>query len=120
MFGLIKMEFLHSIKITTFRPFGVIYNGVGAGRPDVYLADLDGDKKCDYLVVSNTTGEVRMIKNGGLGADKKFTWIDKGVVFRAGACAPPNKIIFADLDADGMFPSLLFLIFRNISNESCR
>lgn len=89
-----------------WRPLDVIYSGVGALRDDVYLADLDNDKKCDYLVVDPTNGEVRMIKNNGL-SDGKFTWTDKGKVFNGGVCAPPNKIVFADLNGDGMVISFI-------------
>jgi lysophospholipase L1-like esterase len=79
---------------------GVIHPGVGAARPYIHLADLDNDKKCDYLVIESATGAVRMIKNNGL-VNGKFDWVDKGIVFRGGACPPPNKITFADLNGDG-------------------
>jgi hypothetical protein len=44
---------------------GVIFTGAGARRQDVHLADLDGDKRCDYLVVNPDTGETKMFKNVG-------------------------------------------------------
>lgn len=48
---------------------GIIATGVGASREDVYLADIDGDGKADYLWVDRLSGETKMWKNGGVGSD---------------------------------------------------
>jgi hypothetical protein len=83
-------------KPPLWRPYGVIYDpgSLVSDRRNVHLADLTGDRRCDYIIVNPATNEVRMIQNTG-NSGKSFTFVDKGKVFNGNACAPPSKSKFA-------------------------
>jgi hypothetical protein len=49
---------------------------------------VDGDGKCDLLIVDKDSGSVHMIRNDYSAATDKFSWTDMGIVFDGGGC--PN------------------------------
>jgi lysophospholipase L1-like esterase len=77
---------------------GTIATGVGANGTQISFADMDGDKKADYLVTSGTNGQVQMWRNGGSGCGG-WCWYPKGTIASGGNSAHP---VFPDLNADGL------------------
>jgi len=79
-------------KPPLWRPYGVIYKpgALVTDRRNVHLADLTGDRRCDYVIVNPATNEVRMLQNTG-NSGSSFTFVDKGKVFNGNACNPPSK-----------------------------
>ncbi|MCF3105187.1 VCBS repeat-containing protein [Streptomyces roseoverticillatus] len=76
---------------------GIIAKGTGAPGSRVRFADIDGDRKADYLVVEDN-GAVHAWTNSS--DDTKDGWKDRGII-ATGTGAPGNKIRFADINADG-------------------
>jgi len=70
-------------------------NGVGAG---VRFADINGDKKADYLWI-DTDGAVTAFLNGGKGSSG-WIWYPQGVI-ATGTGAVRGEVKFADLNGDG-------------------
>lgn len=90
-------------RVTWF-PQGVIASGVGATREEVVFADIDGDGRADYLVVSRTDGSVQEWYNqGGFEGPPntaKVGWWGRGKI--AGGVGTDGKgVLFADLNGDG-------------------
>lgn len=70
--------------------------GIGVPGEQIQLADIDGDKKADYLNVDPKTGAVTAFFNqgpGGAGGNYKFS----APVKIAGGVAPGAQIRFADM-----------------------
>ncbi|KAK3305604.1 uncharacterized protein B0T15DRAFT_511502 [Chaetomium strumarium] len=70
-------------------------------RHNVFLADLDGDGKDDYLVVS-PAGAIEAYVNGGTAGGSKWIWYPRGQV--ASGVAKRANIsgwLLADIDGDG-------------------
>ncbi|EPE33632.1 SGNH hydrolase [Glarea lozoyensis ATCC 20868] len=97
--------------------YGVVYTPgslmAGHTRKDVHLADLNGDGKCDFLIVDKASGSVRMIRNDYSAATDKFAWTDMGIVFDGGGCKNhygvglfDMGVRFADITGNG-FPDYL-------------
>lgn len=80
-------------------PLGTIASGVGA-RHSIRIADVNGDKKADYLVVDDKTGAVDLWLNGGQdkNANGGWQWNSQGRI-ALGIC-PGRQLHFADLDGD--------------------
>ncbi|WP_374206235.1 FG-GAP-like repeat-containing protein [Streptomyces roseoverticillatus] len=76
---------------------GVIATGTGAPASQVRFADIDGDRRTDYLVVDDKGGVRAYINNSVVAKDG---WINRGVIAK-GTGAPSSKIRFADINADG-------------------
>ena len=79
-------------------PNGPIASGLGAGR-GVVLADLNGDKKADYLWV-DTNGAVTAYMNGGPKTGG-WNWAPYGNI-ASGVGAARADVRFADLNGDGL------------------
>jgi hypothetical protein len=77
---------------------GQVATGVGDG-PGVQFADIDGDRKADYLWVDKY-GAVTAYLNGGSGSDG-WLWEPQGVIAK-GVGAPRQDIKFADINGDGL------------------
>ncbi|KIN00783.1 carbohydrate esterase family 3 protein [Oidiodendron maius Zn] len=97
--------------------YGEIYTPenlmIGHTRKDLFLADLDGDGKCDFLIVDKVSGSIHMIRNDYSPTTDKFAWTDMGIIFNGGGC--PNHhgvglfdlgVRFADVTGNG-FPDYL-------------
>ncbi|MFC5145831.1 trypsin-like serine protease, partial [Streptomyces aureoversilis] len=76
---------------------GIIATGTGAPASKVRFADVDGDRKTDYLVVDDK-GAVRAYINKT--APGKDDWTNRGVI-ATGTGAPGSKVRFADINNDG-------------------
>ncbi|WP_054564419.1 FG-GAP-like repeat-containing protein [Frankia sp. R43] len=74
---------------------GTVASGVGATLPEVRFADLNGDRKDDYLVVSEQ-GAVRAWLNNRGGSGSPWTYLGQ---VAAGA-GPRESVRFADLNGD--------------------
>ncbi|KAL8846305.1 MAG: hypothetical protein Q9221_008603 [Calogaya cf. arnoldii] len=81
---------------------GVINTGVGATRDQVRLADINGDKKVDYLTVDPKSGAVTAYLNGGRNPDanKGWVWLPQGVI-ATGIGRDGEGVRFADINGDG-------------------
>ncbi|MGK5545370.1 FG-GAP-like repeat-containing protein [Streptomyces sp. URMC 127] len=75
---------------------GVIATGTGAPGYKVRFADINGDRKADYLVVEDNGAVHAYINKGG---DGQGGWEDRGVI-ATGTGAPRNKVRFADINDD--------------------
>ncbi|WKU47543.1 FG-GAP-like repeat-containing protein [Streptomyces sp. VNUA116] len=75
---------------------GIIATGTGAPGSKIRLADINGDRRADYLVVEDN-GSVHAWINDSKTA--KDGWINRGVV-ATGTGAPGNKVRFADINGD--------------------
>jgi lysophospholipase L1-like esterase len=75
---------------------GQVASGTGAPGSEVYLADFDGDRRADYLVLAPNGALSLWTNSGGDGAGG---WIGRGQV-ATGVGAPASEIRFADLDGD--------------------
>lgn len=76
---------------------GQVATGLTTDRAQVRLADFDGDRRADYLLIG-ATGAVRVFFNRG--GDGRGGWIDGGQV-ATGTTTDAEQVRFADLDADG-------------------
>jgi len=78
---------------------GQIASGGAAG--DVQLADLNGDKKADYIVVDPASGATQAWLNGGPNpAGGQYIWLPQGTI-ASGAGLANKRVAFADINADG-------------------
>ncbi|MEU8549075.1 VCBS repeat-containing protein [Streptomyces roseoverticillatus] len=76
---------------------GIIATGTGAPASQVRFADIDGDRRTDYLVVDDKGGVRAYLNNSKVAKD---SWINRGVI-ATGTGAPASKIRFADINNDG-------------------
>ena len=77
--------------------------GVGIGRDNIIFADINGDRRADYLVVSRTTGSVQLWLNGGDPDESmpgEWYWFPQGMV-ASGVGTTGLGVDFTDLDGDG-------------------
>ncbi|MFE0041955.1 FG-GAP-like repeat-containing protein [Streptomyces albireticuli] len=77
--------------------YGTIATGNGTPGNKIRLADINGDRKADYLVVEDNGAVHAWLNNGG---DKRGGWTDYGLI-ASGTGAPSNNIRLADINADG-------------------
>ncbi|MCQ8771783.1 FG-GAP-like repeat-containing protein [Streptomyces telluris] len=77
--------------------YGIVAKGAGAPGSKVRFADINGDRKADYLVLEDN-GAVRAYINDG--GDNRGGWTNRGVIAK-GTGAPATKVRFADINADG-------------------
>ncbi|MFD8998973.1 FG-GAP-like repeat-containing protein [Streptomyces abikoensis] len=75
---------------------GVIADGTGVPGPDVRLADLDGDRKADYIALQ-ADGSVRAWHNN----DGRGGWTALGTIATGVPGARSDQIRFSDVDGDG-------------------
>ncbi|MBB2943434.1 hypothetical protein FB565_003147 [Actinoplanes lutulentus] len=81
-------------------PQGTIAIGVGAAGSSVRFADLDGDRRADFIVVGDDSS-VRAWLNGGANpAGGDYYWIPQGTI-AGGVGAAGGDVRFADLTGDG-------------------
>ncbi|MFE6973087.1 phosphatidylinositol-specific phospholipase C domain-containing protein [Streptomyces sp. NPDC057682] len=78
---------------------GVIASGSSAWTGDqVRFADIGGDARADYLVISPNGATHAYVNTGG---DGRGGWSDQGVVATGSSGWLASQIRFADIDADG-------------------
>ncbi|MGK5732824.1 FG-GAP-like repeat-containing protein [Streptomyces sp. URMC 124] len=75
---------------------GIIAKGTGAPGTKVRFADINGDRKADYLVLDDKGAVHAWTKN----SDAEDSWTDRGII-ATGTGAPPGKVRFADINGDG-------------------
>jgi hypothetical protein len=81
----------------TWHPWGQIASGVGEF---IRFADLNGDDRDDYLVVTAASGAVTSYVNGGLrGKNQDAAWQPRGQIASGGG-APGALVRFADMNGD--------------------
>ncbi|SCF21755.1 Repeat domain-containing protein [Micromonospora haikouensis] len=76
-------------------PQGEIAAGVGSPGSQIQLADLDGDRKADYLDVG-ANGGVRMWSSLGAATGGGWLWASRGSVTTGNSA----RVVFADLNGD--------------------
>ncbi|QLE74457.1 hypothetical protein FGW37_25215 [Streptomyces rectiverticillatus] len=76
---------------------GIVAAGAGAPGSKVRFADINGDRKADYLIIEDNGAVRAFINNGG---DGQGGWTDRGII-ATGTGAPASKVRFADIDGDG-------------------
>ncbi|MFC5718583.1 FG-GAP-like repeat-containing protein [Streptomyces gamaensis] len=74
--------------------YGTIAGGTGGPARKVRFADINGDRKADYLVVEDNGAVHAWVQNG----DGHDNWVDYGVIATGGL---GNDVRFADIDGDG-------------------
>ncbi|MBF6045526.1 trypsin-like serine protease [Streptomyces sp. NRRL B-1677] len=77
--------------------YGTIAKGAGAPGSKIRFADINGDRKADYLIVEDN-GAVRAFINDG--GDGRGGWTNYGTI-ATGTGDPASKIRFADINGDG-------------------
>ncbi|GAA2722454.1 MULTISPECIES: FG-GAP-like repeat-containing protein [Streptomyces] len=77
--------------------YGQLASGAGAGSK-VRFADLNGDRKADYLIVEDNGAVKAWLNNGGDPAGSNG-WKSLGQI--AGGTGAGSKVRFADIDGDG-------------------
>ncbi|WP_433608125.1 FG-GAP-like repeat-containing protein [Dactylosporangium sp. CA-139114] len=78
-----------------WQPLGVIATGIGSAGSLIRFADVDGDRRADYLVVDPATGDTQMWRNGGPGGSG-YMWLPQGSI----TTGNPDRVVYADLDGD--------------------
>ncbi|RBQ18615.1 hypothetical protein DP939_19190 [Spongiactinospora rosea] len=82
-----------------WEPRGQIASGTpGKGR--LVFADVDGDKRADYLRVDIDTGAVHAWLNKGGDAGGAPGWVDRGQIAAGGVLEDGDYVEFADVDDD--------------------
>jgi len=81
-------------------PRGQIASGVGAPAYRVQLADIDGDRRDDYLVVHDN-GAVDAWINAGGDTPGQPGWVPRGQIASGVPGASPATVRFADVNGDG-------------------
>lgn len=82
-------------------PQGVIASGALVPGATVQLADLNGDRQADYVVVDPASGALQAFLNGGpkpSGGD--WIWLPQDMI--ASGAAPGATVQFADVSGDGL------------------
>ncbi|WKU47542.1 FG-GAP-like repeat-containing protein [Streptomyces sp. VNUA116] len=82
---------------------GRIATGTGAPRAKVRFADINGDRKADYLVVEDNGSVHAWTNNGG---DGHGDWTNQGQIVSRTAEAG-DSVRFADIDGDGRADHLI-------------
>ncbi|MEU7134732.1 FG-GAP-like repeat-containing protein [Streptomyces sp. NPDC046261] len=77
--------------------YGTIAAGVGATSDKIRLADINGDRKADYIAVDDKGGLRAWINNGG---DNRGGWVEYGQM-ASGVGVTADKVRFADINGDG-------------------
>jgi lysophospholipase L1-like esterase len=77
---------------------GQIAAGTGAPPAQVQLADIDGDRDADYLVIGANGSVTAWTNNGG---DGSGGWAARGQIAAGVAGANPGNVRFADINGDG-------------------
>ncbi|WP_395575114.1 FG-GAP-like repeat-containing protein [Streptomyces sp. BK79] len=77
---------------------GQIASGVGANPAEVQFADVNGDGRDDYLVVTDGGAVRAWLNNGGDSGDTPG-WIERGQI-ASGVGSGQLPIVFADIDGD--------------------
>jgi hypothetical protein len=76
--------------------YGQIAAGVGAPGGNVRFANIDGDRRADYVTVDSNGAVHAWLNRGG---DGHGGWLDYGQV-ATGVGVPGSKVRFADIDGD--------------------
>ncbi|MEV4740410.1 FG-GAP-like repeat-containing protein [Streptomyces sp. NPDC049555] len=85
-------------KPDDWKRYGRLATGIpGAPADRVRFADVNGDRKADYLVVDDDGSVRAWLNNGG---DQGKGWISAGLI-ATGDHASGTKVRFADVDGDG-------------------
>jgi lysophospholipase L1-like esterase len=82
---------------------GTIATGVGSPSSKVRFADLNGDRRSDYIVVDPATGSLTVWINGGasVSAPNGWLWINQGTIATGvGADPSTTDLVLADIDGD--------------------
>lgn len=80
-------------------PLGQIAAGVGSqGSANVVFADINGDRRADYLTVTRTNAVSEWENNGG-DKDGRAGWISRGQI-ASGVGTPNDQVIFANVTCD--------------------
>jgi lysophospholipase L1-like esterase len=66
------------------------------GKPEIQFADLNGDDRAEYLMVS-PTGAVQSYLNVKSSDPGKPTWVEKGIIATGGGA---GRVTFGDLNSD--------------------
>jgi lysophospholipase L1-like esterase len=80
---------------------GQIASGVGAPLTEIAFADIDGDRRDDYLVVNRSTGAVRAWLNRGGDSGGSAGWAPRGQIAAGVPLTAAERTTFADIDGDG-------------------
>ncbi|UZN03804.1 FG-GAP-like repeat-containing protein [Cellulomonas sp. S1-8] len=76
----------------TWFPQGTVATGVGVSGDRIRFADIDGDRRADYLDVDPTTGNTRMWRSTGV-----WQWEPRGSITTGSS----TRAVYADLDGNG-------------------
>ncbi|MEU5189961.1 FG-GAP-like repeat-containing protein [Streptomyces klenkii] len=76
---------------------GVIATGTGAPAHKIRFADINGDRKADYLVVEDNGTVHAWVNKGG---DGQGSWADQGQIVSR-TPEPGSGVRFSDIDGDG-------------------
>ncbi|MFJ6573659.1 FG-GAP-like repeat-containing protein [Streptomyces sp. NPDC091292] len=83
-------------------PAGEIASGTGHGSNEqVVFANIDCDKRADYLVVGNITGTVRAWLNRGGHPSGNPVWVPRGQIASGVGAGDQERTVLADIDGDG-------------------
>ncbi len=103
-------------------PRGQIATGVGSqGWGNIVFADINGDRRADYLTVSRTNAVSAWVNIGG-DKDGRAGWIPRGQIAQ-GVGTPNDQVVFADVtcdrDADYLLldPAGQLSAWRNIGGD---
>lgn len=78
---------------------GQIAAGVGSqGSANVVFADINGDRRADYLTVSRTNAVSAWVNIGG-DKDGRAGWLPRGQI-ASGVGTPNDQVVFADVTCD--------------------
>ncbi|MFD0746284.1 FG-GAP-like repeat-containing protein [Phytohabitans flavus] len=79
---------------------GRIANGVGAPGHQIRFADLNGDRRADYINVNPGSSVHAWLNGGPQIGDDSYVWHTQGKIAN-GVNVPGPQVRFADLDGDG-------------------
>lgn len=88
--------------------------GVGVTGDGVFFADLNGDRRADYISVKN--GKVVWWRNDGPSAIAKVGWKWHGpVVLHIGAAhVTPKNVLFGDINGDGTYFEYFLIVNKGL------
>ncbi|MFJ2745831.1 GDSL-type esterase/lipase family protein [Streptomyces sp. NPDC087440] len=85
-----------------WEPRGQVASGIASKDERLVFADLDGDRRADYLLINYETGAVRAWMNRGGDQDGKPGWDPRGQVASGTLTSPLSEwVVFADVNGDG-------------------